>query len=244
MDEIKKLLAQLGFSEHESITYCGVLQLGQCSILELAQFTDLKRPTLYNTIKTLINRGLVVQMVGKKKRYSISSVDAIKELIQRQQQTYFDVLPSLLALQNVPRGTKPTIRYYDGISQIGNLYRSLFKYLDKGETLYTAASMRDLQRVIPKIIAEFDALAVKRQWKIQELLPSNKAGLEYSLANRNYKRKLLPAGTDLYDNDFMVIGDTVIVVSTSQTPYALVIQDKGMAASLLTLFNMLWKSIN
>lgn len=244
MDEIKTLLGQLGFSKHESVTYCGVLQLGHCSILELAQFTGLKRPTLYNTIKTLVARGLVVQVVGKKKRYSISSVDAIKELIQRQQQSYFDVLPSLLALHNVPRGTKPSIRYYDGISQISNLYSSLFKDLDRGETLYSAASMRDLQRVIPKTIAELDAQAVKKQWKIHELLPSNKAGLEYSLANRNYKRKLLPAGTDLRDNDFMLIGDMVIMVSTSQAPYALVIQDKGMSAALLTLFSLLWKSIS
>lgn len=243
MDEIKELLAQLGFSVHESLTYCGVLQLGQCSILELAQFTSLKRPTLYNTTKTLIKRGLIVQIIGKRKRYSISSVDAIKELIQRQQQRYFDVLPSLLALHNVPRGTKPTIRYYDGISQIGNLYRSLFKALDRGEILHTAASMLDLQRVIPKVIVEYDVLAVKRQWKIRELLPINKASLEHSLANRNYRRKLLPAGTDLHDNNFMIVGDTIISFSTGETPYALVIQDKKMAASLLTLFSLVWKTI-
>ena len=153
VEQIKSLLTQLGFSEHETLTYCGVLQLGNCSILELSQFTALKRPTLYNTIKTLINRGLVVQVVGNKKRYSISSIEAIKELIQRQQQSYFDVLPSLMALQNVPRGTKPVIRYYDGITQITTLYRTLFPLLNRGDVLYTAASMRDLQRVIPGIIA-------------------------------------------------------------------------------------------
>lgn len=239
VEQIKSLLAQLGFSEHETLTYCGVLQLSDCSILELAQFTGLKRPTLYNTIKTLINRGLVVQVVGHKKRYSISSVDAIKDLIHRQQQTYFDVLPSLLALQNVPRGTKPVVRYYDGITQITTLYRTLFPLLNRGDVLYTAASMRDLQRVIPQVISEFDVLAVKNQWHIQELLPANKAGLAYTQANPNYKQRFLPTGTDLFDNDFMVIADTVVIVSTGQTPYALSIQDKSVAASLVSLFKLL-----
>lgn len=240
VEQIKLLLAQLGFSENETLTYCGVLQLSNCSILELAQFTGLKRPTLYNTIKTLVNRGLVVQVVGVKKRYGVSSVDAIKDLIQRQQQRFFDVLPSLQAFQNVPHGTKPIIRYYDGATQISSVYRSLFPLLNKGETLFTAASMRDLQRVIPKAVSDFDVLAIKNQWHIRELLPPNKAGLDYTQANPNYKKKILPVGTDLFDIDLMLIANTVFIVSTGKFPYALSIQDKSLAGSLLSLFKLFW----
>jgi sugar-specific transcriptional regulator TrmB len=240
VEQVKKLLQELSFTEHEILTYCGVLQLGECSILEIAKFTGLKRPTIYNTIRVLINRGLVAQLVGHKKRYSITSIDAIKDLIQKQQQSYFNTLPSLLAMRNVPRGTKPTIRYYDGVTQIATLYRTLFPLLNKGETLYTAASMRDLQRVIPNVINEFDVLAIKNQWHIRELLPSNKTGLEYTQANKNYKQKYLPAGIDLFDNDIMFIGDLFVVVSTGQAPYAIAIEDKSLTASFISLFNVLW----
>ncbi len=240
VEQVKKLLRELRFTEHETLTYCGVLQLGDCSILEIAQFTGLKRPTVYNTIKVLINRGLVTQHTGIKKRYSITSIDAIKDLIQKQQQSYFNTLPALLAMRNVPRGTKPCIRYYDGVTQIATLYRTLFPLLNNGETLYTAASMRDLQRVIPNVINEFDVLAIKNQWHIQELLPPNKAGLEYTKANKNYKQKHLPSGVDLFDNDFMFIRDLFVIVSTGQTPYAIAIEDKSLTASFISLFKVLW----
>ncbi len=243
VEQIKSLLAQLGFSEHESLTYTGILQLGSSSILEISQFTGLKRPTLYNTVKTLINKGLVTQVADHKKHYSITSIDAIKLLIHKQQQNYFEALPSLQALQNVPRGTKPTIRYYEGVTQISSLYRTLFPHLNNNETLYIAASMRDLQRVIPKVIAEFDLFAVKNQWKIMELLPSNRVSLEHAQANRNYQKKLLPTGTDLYDQDFMVIGDLTIIVSSGSNPYAISIQDQAVSASLLSLFKLLWKTL-
>lgn len=243
VEQIKQLLKQLGFSEHEIETYCGILQLGEATILEIAKFTALKRPTLYNTVKVLVTKGLITQVVTNKKAYSITSIEAIKDLIQRQQQAYFNTLPSLLTYQHVPRGTKPTIRYYDGIEQISSLYRTLFPTLNSGAVMYTAASMRDLLRVMPKVIAEFDTLAARNQWKIQELLPLNKTSLEYSQANKNYQQKFLPSGTDLYDQDFMVVGDLVVIVSAGQTPFAISIQDKSVAASFTSIFQALWKSL-
>jgi hypothetical protein len=96
---------------------------------------------------------------------------------------------------------------------------------------------------MPKVIAEFDTLSVKNQWHIRELLPHNRAGLEYMQTNRNYQKKLLPAGTDLYDNDFIAVGSAVLIVSAGESPYALFVDDKPLAASIKAIFNILWNTL-
>lgn len=243
MDEIKSFLSQLGLQKNEIETYCTLLQLGEASILEIALCSGQKRPTVYNMIRKLSTRGLVFQVSEGKKRYCVGSVESLRDLISRQQKKYFEVLPSLMAFQNVPRGTKPVIRYYEGTMQMTEAYAALVLQLNKGNTLYAATSMQDLLRVLPKIIGEFEALAVKKQWHICELLPANKIGLDYLQNDRNYAKKTLPPGTDLYGNNFMIIGELVFFVSIGDTPYALSIENKTLSASLLSLFTVLWRTL-
>ena len=65
-------LRKLGLTEKEVRVYLAGLELGPSSVLNIAQKAGLARPTTYEIIKSLENKGLFAETKQKKKRYFVA----------------------------------------------------------------------------------------------------------------------------------------------------------------------------
>lgn len=247
---LTSFLNEFGFTDNETIVYLTLLQIGTSSILDVSKECELKRPTIYSAIDSLIEKGLIRKtVIGKRKRFTAKSPNVLESIHNRRGDEMSSLILQLKALENVPRGTKPVIRLYEGENSVANLFRSITSTMDQGATLYAAVSMQDMNQRFPKLQESFNTISKKSNWPIQELLPNNQSSKDYITKhktsfslNPNHEYKLLPLGLELFDMNYMIVNDTVIMLSFNEDVLATVIESKNTALSMATLFKTAWLS--
>ena len=92
-------LRKLGLTEKEVRVYLASLELGPSSVLNIAQKTGLARPTTYEIVKSLENKGLFAETKQKKKRYFVAqSPERILGLLRVQKEKLKKKRENLLEL--------------------------------------------------------------------------------------------------------------------------------------------------
>ncbi|MFC1598143.1 TrmB family transcriptional regulator [Patescibacteria group bacterium] len=246
--EITRALQEIGLSEKEADIYTTLLQLGEGSILDIAKNSTLKRPTIYSGIEALEGKGLVTRVpVGKRIKFRPEEPTALETLLRQKERKLETLLPQLAAITNVPRGTKPEIRFYEGKESVAALYRSLFAQLDEKDTINFITSMRDLFVSFPEILGLLDELAIKHQWKIREIIPQSAAAERYlsetersAQKNPRHKVRLLPKGMDLFDVDIAVTKKAILFISLQKDIFGITIQSPHFIQSFQSIHKALW----
>jgi sugar-specific transcriptional regulator TrmB len=73
---------ELGLSPYESRTFLSILKLGSMSPSELAQRAAIPRPRIYDVLRSLAQKGLVVEQSGKPAIYaSVEPSEALRNLL-------------------------------------------------------------------------------------------------------------------------------------------------------------------
>lgn len=112
--EIASILQENGMKEREVQVYLALLELGQASAYQIGNKTELNRPTVYATLETLINQGLVDRVLNVKKQLFIAKDprDFVSD-VQERAQKMEEALPHLLAMTELK--SKPNILYFEGL---------------------------------------------------------------------------------------------------------------------------------
>ena len=85
METLSLELRKLGLSEKEAKVYLTALELGYTSVQKIAQQAKISRPTTYEIIKSLKEKGLISQSKNKQKNYFIAeSPDNLLGILRRQ----------------------------------------------------------------------------------------------------------------------------------------------------------------
>lgn len=85
METLPLELRKLGLKEKEAKVYLTALELGYTSVQKIAQQAKISRPTTYEIIKSLKEKGLISQSKDKKKRYiTAESPDNLLGILRRQ----------------------------------------------------------------------------------------------------------------------------------------------------------------
>ncbi len=245
---MRNILQNIGLGENESKTYLALLQIGEGSILDISKHCDLKRPTVYSAVELLLTKGIVTQsLIGKRKRFHPKPPAELLNLLRQKEREFSAALPQLEAIANVPRVTKPITRYYEGVHPVTSLYKRIMSEIKEGSIMYTAASIQDMLSRFPTIVDTFDELVYKWKWSVKELVPKNKSTEEYishparpASQNQRHQFKYLPNALNLYDVDFMIVNDMVVIISLSYDIFAITIESKNIAASFESIFKTAW----
>lgn len=112
---IEKILVENGFTDKEAAVYLAALEAGEATIGQLAAKAKLKRPTVYNVVELLKNRGLVsvIKRRGSQHVAALSPrvlVDRLKQSATLAEQA----LPQFLEMAYASP-LKPRLRFYEGI---------------------------------------------------------------------------------------------------------------------------------
>lgn len=122
MESLIQELKKLNLSDKEARVYLALLELGPATPYKIAKRSRLKRPTAYVIAEELVEKGLIVQMTGEKKRqYIARSPESYIEDVETRVQEAKRVLPELAALQR--KGSdKPNVLYFEGVEGLRRAY--------------------------------------------------------------------------------------------------------------------------
>lgn len=114
MPNIESALERWGMSQKEIKVYVALLELGEATVVRLAEVTRINRTTLYDILTALVEKGLAGSTVKDKIKYFYASkprvlVETLKERLAAVQA----VLPELVKRMGTV-GKRPKIEFYEG----------------------------------------------------------------------------------------------------------------------------------
>lgn len=117
----EKYLQNLGFTSNEAVIYISLLKVDGATALDLSKKTNINRSTVYVTIESLAQKGLVSETtVGKKTQFTAESPERIKTYIERRkleleemEKRMEDVIPQMKSIMR-DSGERPVVKYFEG----------------------------------------------------------------------------------------------------------------------------------
>lgn len=242
-------LRALGLSDAESTLYLGLLEGGPASIRQLAATTGVNRGKAYDSLKHLVSLGLVsFKRRGARAHFVAENPERVRDLIADKQHeleqleaTAGSVLPSLLALGK-RRSGEPIVRFYEDDEGITAILRDVLSTVANCEPKeYRVYSSQLLRQYLYRRFPNFTRRRIAAQLVVKVIAighPGDPA--EYS------ERRQVPSPTTEQTSSYVLIyGDKVAMVSLSpnNTPYGVVIEEPGVAATQRLLFDTLWHQL-
>lgn len=234
-------LEQVGLSQKEAMVYVALLELGEASVLRIAQKTGIKRPTVYVTLEALLGHGLVERVPkGGKSAYQALDPETVFKHFQERVDGLDKAIPELHALMaTAPH--RPRVRSYEGKKSILRLYE---QEIFSGGAVSAFVDMKSLRNMLSREeLYEISYVMKANGVQIRELLDDSAESREYLLE----KNRLELGETRLLPHDFVleidltIYGDMVAMISPKNL-MAVVIEDRAISASQKQFFEFVWRS--
>lgn len=117
----EKYLQEIGLNEKEAAVYLALLQFDSASVVNIAEKTKIKRPTVYAVLELLAKKGLVSEVeIGKKTQYAAEPPERLETYMEQQRvsldehaRRLKEIIPQIKSIQR-EGGERPVIKFFDG----------------------------------------------------------------------------------------------------------------------------------
>lgn len=241
---IQKELQNAGLDEKESTAYLALLELGDASMGQLVKQSKLKRTTLYDTIDSLKEKGLVsTSKKDKKIIYIAENPKKIIELLDEKKESLQKMLPELLSIANSIH-KKPRIRYFEGIEGIKEVYKDTLRFPDQKLQAWMTEEM--IHQFDQKFLDEYytPKRLEKKIWAevIAPNLPDVRKYKGIDVASLRITRLVDPKEFP-FEVEISLYGHGNIGIMSFADELGLIIESESISRTLKSIFAMQWKSL-
>lgn len=245
-NSIKKVLHSLGLTAEEVEIYLAGLELGESSVQNLAKKACVKRPTAYNILTELINKGLFYQTFkGKKRFFNAEDPDKLKLSLKQKEVELVKILPEIKSIYNSP-ATKPKIKFYEGVAGAIAVYEETLNLTAEGSEILSYAGIKNVFEIFPKGYAEeYFKKRVAKNITAEVIAIDSEESREWQKNAEKEMRKiiLVPENQQLFSGDTEIYGDKVALISYKENFMAVVIESKEIANMQRFIFNLAWQGL-
>src|SRR3989344_5713471 len=235
----KNILVNAGLTLRESEAYLALLELKESLVSELSKKTKENRTHLYDTLNSLIKKGLASYVIKNGKKYfRSSSPEKIIDYLREKEKLIEEKLPELNELYK-PKIKAPVIEVFEGKEGIKTVLRDVLK--ENKEWLCLGSTGKS-KEVIPFFLEHLHKQRVKQKLKLKVIYNNDKFGRErgkevekQKYSEVKYMPKTSPTTTYIYGEK------VIVIVWEKEKLVAVMIQDKDIADSYRSYFNGLWK---
>ncbi len=219
----------------------------------LAKKLSLPRPSIYDALHTLEERGLVVsQEENGKSVFSANHPDRIAEIIdtsreklETAKEEFSTLVPKLL---KSPRITEPKIQMFTGKEGCQQVMRDILWYEDiETYTLWPVEKMLDV--LTPEFMEWHNKKRVKQGMSLKSLRKAADKTIVEKYPFMDTKPedlrevRFLPRKID-FSMSYWIYGDKVAFVSAGKELYGFIVQSKEFVEMMKIHFNILWEQAN
>lgn len=234
----------LGLSENEAGVYLSALSLGPTTMLKISRCAEIKRSTVYSTIESLKQKGLMsVEIRGLKNVYVAQSPEKLEVLLENRKREFRNMLPEFLSLYNL-KETESTIKYYEGMNALQDIYYDTLKEIKPREDYLVITNQEKWYNLDPKFSQDYIEKRAKLPINTRLLFQDSAIAREHKNFEKNFneKIKILPEGTML-DVDTIILPHKIIITQTRAPITILTIENQSIVNMQKTMFEIIWKSL-
>ncbi len=255
---IHQLLKNIGLSEKESQMYVTLLRNGTQTTSFLARAAKFNRGTAYVILHSLLQQGLCIETIKSKIQYFtalhpkqlLAYLDHQSQQLKDKREQVDRMLGQLVAITN-PLSSVPKIQFFDGAE--GARY-VLERTLEAKEKLLRAyLSIGDIADFVgASFFNEYTTRRIDLGFTLNTIRTSEK-DIEAELHDDSAKRYITSRTENrevryvpdraAFPVSMYFFDDTVVILSSAQENFALLIESHDLASMQKRLFDVLWNTL-
>ncbi len=249
MSLLKKTFEELGLSTATHNVYMQLLEKGGSTAKQLADWLSIPRTSVYDHLKLLIQKGLVVEQHNEgKKSFAIDDprnlpnlIDAEIDSLKAERAHLIDILPTLI---KNPTSLDPKIRFYSGVEGVRHVLNE-FKWQRNAKTMamWPMSEMHELLGT--EFFNDLNRRRIKQNVHVQGIWPHNKTidvkKNPFIGTGPEFLRELRVAPKDMTWNiGYWIYGDKVAFISSQKEAFGFTIHSKDFSQLMKLQFQTIW----
>jgi sugar-specific transcriptional regulator TrmB len=233
MAEIQKVLENMGFSPNEIKVYLTLNDHGSSKAGTVAKIAGIDRSSCYNSIKSLIEKGLVSYVsIGQVKWFQATGPRHLKEYLAEQQKDLDEVMPQLHARHKAAKLTGQ-VRLYKGLKGVRTIMQDIIR-TDAENLVFGNESQ--LEERMPAYQKQFVRQLKETGISVRSIVREDRASPTADPAKTRYVPKTVesPVVTNIYE-------DKIALIIWTDEPEGIIIENPAAAKAYRSYFEFMWQ---
>lgn len=246
----KKLFEDLGLSENAHRVYLQLIENGVSSARSLAENLNIPRPSVYDNIKALMQKGLVIERnEGNKKLFQVDDLKnlprILDEKIKSLKQEQSDLNTLIPKLLNRTQAIEPKIKFYSGVEGVRQVLNDMLWYKDlQTYALWPISEMVEL--LGKEYMADMNRRRIRQKLSTRGIWPEDKRvdleGHPFLGVGKGFYREIRIAPKEMtWNMSYWVYADKVAFISSKKETFGFVIHSRDFAEMIKAQFEVIWK---
>lgn len=230
----------IGLSDNEAKIYLAILELGEAIASRISQKSQVKRTTIYLSLRTLKDRGLIGQ--AKKfgqMRYFAEDPKRLTKLMNEKKEKLDKLMPEILSIVKMV-DQKPSVRYFEGRKAAKQVYDSVLE--QKNIELLSLQPSKLSENEFYKEFNE-KRLAKKVMLKTIASEPELKTDSSQKERKKLQQTKPFPHDLCLGETEIILYGKNKIGIIVMSENLGIIIESQGVHTTFKNIFNALWNKL-
>ena len=249
LGDVGKILNRIGLKDTEIKVYLMCLENKQgLFVAEIAKKTAIKRSTVNLILERLCEKGFITYHIdGNRKLFSAESPESLLFHLEDSVNDLRGLIPLLHIASGGDKKTK--IRFFEGKEGVEKIYADTLLTMkinrDPKKEILAISSGEDVYNLIPEHQKQFIDKRIKGRIPIRWIAPEDKISRELDKTSGEEFRKMKFFDSKKYkfNIEIDVYADKIALLSFSKERNGVIIENKSLAESFRSLFNLLWDSL-
>ena len=231
----ERVLQKIGLSQNEAKVYLTLLKIGSAKAGKIAKECGLNRTSTYNSLRSLIDKGLVSYVIiGKIRWFQASPPSNLEVYLKNKMEVLEENLPDLEKIYRANR-MESSVRLFKGNKGVRTVLEDI---ISTGRTNLILGSEGQLEERMPYYASRFTRRLKEKGIKVRSIVRSGRKGEVSEVSEVRFVPKNVesPMVTNIY-------GNKIALIIWSNPPEAIIIENEMAARAYRSYFELLWNSI-
>lgn len=247
----KKLFEDLGLSQNAHRVYTQLIENGTSSARMLAENLNIPRPSVYDNLKVLMQKGLIIERnEGNKKLFQVDDLKNLPRLLsgkidslKKEQEELESIIPKLLKSS---QAIEPKIKFYSGVEGVRQVLNDMLWYKDiETMALWPISEMVEL--LGKEYMADMNRKRIRQRLFTRGIWPEDK---KVSLKDhpflgvgKEFFREIRIAPKEMtWNMSYWAYGDKVAFISSRKETFGFVIHSRDFTEMIKAQFEVIWNA--
>ncbi|RLE38999.1 hypothetical protein DRJ17_02285 [Candidatus Woesearchaeota archaeon] len=232
-------LEEFGLEPREAKIYVKLLELGQATASQLAKSLEILRPTVYDILDKMIQKGIVSYSISSgRKVFAAVEPGVLEQLLENKKRILEEFIPELKSISKISK-FKPLVETYIGVKGLKTIYDDM---LTVKEDIYHIFNYEEYVKLFHLFfIKNFIKKRIEKGIWFRAIV--NK--IKEKELERSDPKLLREIRTLQMLEDFkmaiVIYGKKSGFFTFTETPMGIVIENELITHSFKVLFNYLWQ---
>ncbi len=244
INKYKNALLGFGLNEREARVYVTALELGPTSILSIAAKTGIRRTTVYEIIKSLTAKGIMItELKGFKTFYCATHPQNLISIFENKKESLEIIVPELTSLYK-SQGNENSIKTFESLESIRSLYQEMLNNYRSGDFCYIIGNNDKFFALDPKFFQKYVEDRAKLNIDVRIIVDDSESSRERKkfARNLNSQVRILPKEIGIPAN-FTVTNHVFLTQTLENNISASTINNKDIIGLQKNLFLTIWNSL-